>query len=145
MEVCLRSYAPRSSGGSPEDYAEPLLGEIGLLQEIHKGQYAFRRGPKASLHKGIFAFALIDFWQQKADGLSALAFENIIYTEGSPGRVFKLDEESVAQYLIELSEFTEGVLAWTDSAGLRQIHKKVLTETEQENFKEKMIRWAYDE
>lgn len=145
LEVCLRSYAPRSSGGSPEDYAEPLLGEIGLLQEIHKGQYAFRRGPKASLHKGIFAFALMDFWKQKADGLSALAFENIIYTEGSPGRVFKLDEESVAQYLIELSDITEGVLVWTDSAGLKQIHKKVLTETEQENFKDKMIRWAYDE
>lgn len=145
LEVCLRSYAPRSSAGTPEDYAEPLLGEIGLLQEIHKGQYAFRRGPKASLHKGIFAYALLDFWAQDADGLSALAFENIIYTEGSPGRVFKLDEESVSQYLMDISEFSDGIFVWTDSAGLRQIHRKMLTKTEQEAFKEKMIRWAYEE
>ncbi|MDL5414143.1 DUF4007 family protein [Citrobacter amalonaticus] len=145
LEVCLRSYAPRSSAGTPEDYAEPLLGEIGLLQEIHKGQYAFRRGPKASLHKGIFAYALLDFWEQDADGLSALAFENIIYTEGSPGRVFKLDEESVSQYLMDISEFSDGIFVWTDSAGLRQIHRKMLTKTEQEAFKEKMIRWAYEE
>ncbi|WP_324285168.1 DUF4007 family protein [Enterobacter ludwigii] len=145
LEVCLRSYAPRSSAGTPEDYAEPLLGEIGLLQEIHKGQYAFRRGPKASLHKGIFAYALLDFWEQDADGLSALAFENIIYTEGSPGRVFKLDEESVSQYLMDISEFPDGIFVWTDSAGLRQIHRKMLTKTEQEAFKEKMIRWAYEE
>ena len=145
LEVCLRSYAPRSSAGTPEDYAEPLLGEIGLLQEIHKGQYAFRRGPKASLHKGIFAYALLGFWAQDADGLSALAFENIIYTEGSPGRVFKLDEESVSQYLMDISEFSDGIFVWTDSAGLRQIHRKMLTKTEQEAFKEKMIRWAYEE
>ena len=145
LEVCLRSYAPRSTGGSPEDYAEPLLGEIGLLQEIHRGQYAFRRGPKASLHSGIFAFALVEFWEKEAEGISALAFEHIIYTEGSPGRVFKLDEESVAQYLIELSEVTDGILVWTDSAGLRQVHKKILTKIEQKDFKDKMIRWAYDE
>ena len=86
----------------------------------------------------------MDFWEQRANGLSALAFENIMYSEGSPGRVFKLDEESVAQYLIELSDRTDGELTWTDSAGLRQIHKKVLTVTEHENFKDKMIGWAYD-
>ena len=49
LETCLRSYAPRAAGSSPEDFAEPLLGELGLLQEPHKGQYTFRRGPKLSL------------------------------------------------------------------------------------------------
>lgn len=140
LETCLRSYSPRSAGGSPEDFAEPLLGELGLLQEVHKGQYAFRRGPKASLHDGIFAYALINFWDLEAKGQSSLAFETIAYGEGSPGRVFKLDEESIAQRLISLSNFTRHKLEWTDSAGLRQVHRKNLTE---EDVKD-MIRRAYD-
>lgn len=140
IETCLRSYAPRSAGGSPEDFAEPLLGELGLLQEVHKGQYAFRRGPKASLHDGIFAFALIDYWDRVAAGQSSLAFEAIAYADGSPGRVFKLDEESIAQRLISLSDLTGGRLAWTDSAGLRQIHRKNMSSADVDN----MIRYAYD-
>lgn len=140
LETCLRSYAPRTAGGSPEDFAEPLLGELGLLQEVHKGQYAFRRGPKASLHDGIFAYALVDFWGQVAPGLSSLAFEAIAYAEGSPGRVFKLDEESIAQRLIKLSDFTRGKLEWTDSAGLRQVHRKSQSKEDLKN----MIRQAYD-
>lgn len=139
LETCLRSYAPRAAGGSPEDFAEPLLGELGLLQEIHKGQYAFRRGPKASLHDGAFAYALIDFWDRTAEGQSSLAFETVAYAEGSPGRVFKLDEESIAQRLIALADITGGKLAWTDSAGLRQVHRKNLTRED----KKEMIRRAY--
>lgn len=140
LETCLRSYAPRTAGGSPEDFAEPLLGELGLLQEVHKNQYAFRRGPKASLRDGIFAYALVDFWDREADGQSSLAFEAVAYAEGSPGRVFKLDEESIAQRLIGLSAFTGRKLEWTDTAGLRQVHRKELSKEEIKN----MIRRAYD-
>lgn len=140
LETCLRSYAPRAAGGSPEDFAEPLLGELGLLQEVHKGQYAFRRGPKASLHDGIFAYALIDFWNREAKGQTSLAFEAVAYAEGSPGRVFKLDEESIAQRLMALSDLTGRKLEWTDSAGLRQVHRKDLSKEAIKN----MIRRAYE-
>jgi len=140
LETCLRSYAPRTAGGSPEDFAEPLLGELGLLQEVHKGQYAFRRGPKSSLHDGVFAYALVDFWDRQANGQSSLAFEAVAYAEGSPGRVFKLDEESIAQRLIGLSDFTGGKIAWTDSAGLRQVHRKPMSKED----RKELIRRAYD-
>jgi hypothetical protein len=141
LETCLRSYAPRFAGGSPEDFAEPLLGELGLLQEVHKGQYAFRRGPKATLHDGLFAYALLDYWDSSAKDLSSMAFETIAYGEGAPGRVFKLDEDSVADRLMGLSDLTEGFLAWTDTAGLRQLHKKA---GHSSDLRREMIRRAYD-
>ena len=141
LETCLRSYAPRFAGGSPEDFAEPLLGELGLLQEVHKGQYAFRRGPKVTLHDGLFAYALLDYWDSTARDLSSMAFETIAYAEGSPGRVFKLDEDSVADRLMGLSDLTEGFLAWTDTAGLRQLHKKA---GDSGDLRREMIRRAYD-
>jgi hypothetical protein len=124
VETCIRSYAPRSVGGSPEDYAEPMLGELGLIIEERKGQFSFRRGPKPTLHDGMFAYALIDFWNATNLGLSSLAFETIAYGEGSPGRVFKLDEDSVAERLFRLEELTRRELSWTGTAGLRQVHRK---------------------
>lgn len=140
IETCLRSYAPRSNGGSPEDYAEPMLGELGLIHEEHKGHFSFRRGPKATLHEGLFAYALLDFWQRTNPKLSSLAFEAIAYAEGSPGRVFKLDEDSVAERLFALDELTGGVLSWTDTAGLRQVHRKT---NETEELSAMMIEKAY--
>jgi len=124
IETCIRGYAPRSGGGSPEDYAEPLLAELGLIYEERKGCFSFRRGPKPTLHDGMFAYALIDFWKSTSPGLSSLAFEAIAYSEGSPGRVFKLDEDSVAERLLRLEELTRKELSWTDTAGLRQVHRK---------------------
>jgi len=140
IETCLRSYAPRAAGGSPEDYAEPMLGELGLIYEEHKGHFAFRRGPKATLHDGMFAYALLDFWDRNAPGVSSLSFEAIAYAEGSPGRVFKLDEDSVAERLFALNDLTRGDISWADTAGLRQVHKKAnILNT----LSEKMIEKAY--
>jgi hypothetical protein len=141
LETCLRSYAPRVAGASPEDFAEPMLGELGLIGEERKGYFAFRRGPKPTLPDGIFAYALLDHWDRTAPGVSTLAFESIAYGEGSPGRVFKLDEDSVAERLFVLDDLTEGGLSWTDTAGLRQVHRKSFESTALLNA---MIERAYD-
>ncbi|ATQ75848.1 hypothetical protein CR152_15930 [Massilia violaceinigra] len=140
IDTCLRGYAPRSAGGSPEEYAEPMLGELGLISEERKGHFAFRRGPKATLHDGMFAYALLDFWDSAAPGLSSLAFEQIAFNEGSPGRVFKLDEDSIAERLQGLENLTRGALTWTDTAGLKQVHRD---NAKTKNLSERMIEKAY--
>ena len=140
IETCIRSYAPRLSGGTPEDYAEPMLAELGLIYEEHRGHFAFRRGPKATLSDGMFAYALIEYWNKASLGLSSLAFESIAYGESSPGRVFKLDEDSVAERLFGLEELTKGALSWTDTAGLRQVHRK---EEKMNGLSETMLERAY--
>jgi hypothetical protein len=140
IETCIRSYATRLSGGTPEDYTEPMLAELGLIYEEHRGHFAFRRGPKATLSDGMFTYALLDYWKTAAPGLSSLAFESIAYGEGSPGRVFKLDEDSVAERLFNLDALTKGALSWTDTAGLRQVHRK---EEKITGLSETMIESAY--
>lgn len=124
IDTCIRSYAPRSGAGSPEDFAEPMLGELGLISEEGKGTFAFRRGPKPTLSDGMFIYALIDYWEALDSAANSMAFESIVYGEGSPGRVFKLDEESVAERLFSLDDFTGGTFSWTDTAGLRQVLRK---------------------
>lgn len=141
LETCLRGYAPRSSSASPEDYAEPMLGELGMVYEERKGYFAFRRGPKATLSAGLFAFALVDFWDRVAPAQGSMAFETIVYGEGSPGRVFKLDEESVADRLFGLEELTRGALTWTETAGLRQVLRNPAKGT---RLATRMLRRAYE-
>jgi hypothetical protein len=101
-----------------------MLGELGLIYEERKGHFSFRRGPKPNLHNGMFAYALLDFWRRESPAQSSIAFETIAYGEGSPGRVFKLDEDSVAQRLLALEDLTRKDITWTDTAGLRQVHRK---------------------
>jgi len=122
VEVFLRSYVRRGDAQS-EDAAEPLLAELGLVREARLGGwYEFVRGAKPSLPAGVFAYALGHFWEGQG-GSTALTAEQICYAPGSPGRVFKLDEDSVITRLMGLKDLTDGAWQWTDTAGLRQVHR----------------------
>jgi hypothetical protein len=89
----------------------------------------------------MFAFALLDYWPKASRGLSSMAFESIAYGDGSPGRVFKLDEQSVAERLLSLEDMTGGALSWTDTAGLRQVHRRDFDESE---MSKALLARAYD-
>lgn len=122
VEVFLRSYV-RKADALTEDAAEPLLAELGLVREARLGGwYEFVRGPKPTLHDGVFAYALAEFWEGQG-GSSSLSAEQVCYAPGSPGRVFKLDEDSVITRLMRLDDVTDGAWRWTDTAGLRQVQR----------------------
>jgi hypothetical protein len=121
-EVFLRSYV-RKDGLYGEDAAEPLLAELGLIREARLGGWhEFVRGPKPTLSDGAFNYALSQFWKREGDS-TALTAEQICYAVGSPGRVFKLDEDSVVSRLMGIADQTSGAWEWRDTAGLRQVHQ----------------------
>ncbi|NGY05901.1 DUF4007 family protein [Solimonas terrae] len=124
IDVFLRSYVRRDDI-DVEDAAEPLLAELGLVRDMRPGAwFEFVRGPKPTLPNAVFAYALGQFWQRNYPALATLSAEQICYAVGSPGRVFKLDEDSVVNHLMRLEELTGGVWAWTDTAGLRQVQRR---------------------
>lgn len=122
IEVFLRSYVRRGDALN-EDAAEPLLAELAIIREARLGGwYEFVRGPKPSLSDAVFAFALGDFWARSGHS-TTLTAEQICYAPGSPGRVFKLDEDSVITRLMRLDVLTDDAWKWVDTAGLRQIQR----------------------
>lgn len=122
IEVFLRSYVRRGDALN-EDAAEPLLAELSIIREARLGGwYEFVRGPKPSLHDAVFAYALGDYWE-RSGGATTLTAEQICYGSGSPGRVFKLDEDNVITRLMRLDDLTDGSWLWVDTAGLRQIQR----------------------
>lgn len=145
VEVCMRCYLPRRDGREADDAAEPLLADLGLVSELHTGSFQFRRGAQASLPDGIFAYALLEYWEKKEETTGSkqatLSFETIAHEYGAPGRVFKLDERSIGERLTNLEEITEGQLAWSDTAGIRQISRKLCDS--QTELKLHLLRHAY--
>jgi len=122
IEVFLRSYVRRGDALN-EDAAEPLLAELAIIREARLGGwYEFVRGPKPSLSDAVFAFALGDYWARSSHS-TTLTAEQICYAPGSPGRVFKLDEDSVITRLMRLDVLTNDAWKWVDTAGLRQIQR----------------------
>lgn len=143
VECCIRSYVPRLGGSSPEEMSEPLLGELGLIQQNAKGAFEFRRGSKRSLPDGVFAYALLDYWERMPHAGSVMAFDRVAYDYGSPGRVFKLDENAVADRLMALEEMTRGEIRWTEQAGIRQVTRTDAALKNLAEYKYKLLRSAY--
>jgi hypothetical protein len=121
VECFIRSYVPRADKTAGEDALEPVLAELGLIRPVAGRLYEFRRGPKPSLPDGVFAYALNAFWNRHAPNASTLSVEAIAYEPGSPGRVFKLDENSVVERLTAMEDVTRGRIVWSDTAGVRQV------------------------
>jgi hypothetical protein len=143
VECCIRSYVPRLGGDSPEEMSEPLFGELGLIQQNAKGTFEFRRGAKRSLPDGIFAYALLDYWERMPHAGSVMAFDRVAYDYGSPGRVFKLDESAVADRLMALEQLTRGQIQWTEQAGIRQVTRKDAALKNLTDYKYKLLEGAY--
>jgi hypothetical protein len=122
----IRTYVsqqPQGQLGNEEALESPLT-ELGLIKAVGKRDgFRFVRGQKTTLGNGVFAFALLDFWSRFATG-ATLSFEAVAHEPGSPGRVFQLDENDVADRLAALAEVTGGVLTWSETAGLKQVVRK---------------------
>jgi hypothetical protein len=123
----VRTYVAQESSGQAghDDALESPLTELGLVKAVGKRDgFRFVRGPKASLGDGIFVYALIDFWMRFSRA-TTLSFEAIAHEPGSPGRVFLLDENDVADRLSVLDDVTNGLLRWSETAGLKQVVRDI--------------------
>ena len=119
----VHTYAsqPPSGKASREDTLESPLTELGLIRPIgNSAGFRFVRGPKPSLGKGVFSYAITEFWQNSSKE-ATLSFEALAHEPGSPGRVFLLDENDVVDRLTNIEDVTKGFYQWSETAGLKQL------------------------
>jgi hypothetical protein len=128
VEVFLRTYvgsADMRGTGLGEDALDCPLSELGIIEALQRSEvYQLQRSPKPTLADDAFVYALCDFWNGVSQTQQTLAFSEIAYRKGSPGSVFRLDENSIANRLERLDELTKGKLVYTETSGLRQVYKR---------------------
>ena len=123
VKCFVRSYVrrPASSKASYEDALESPLTELGLIRSAgSRDSFRFIRGRKPTLGTGVFALAVSEFWAEYS-AAGTLSFEALAHEPGSPGRVFLLDEDSLADRLLRIEEDTLGAYRWSETAGLKQL------------------------
>jgi hypothetical protein len=125
VECFVRTYLTRPNNGRSvqEDNLESPLSELGLMQSVGIGNaFRFRRGPKPTLPNEVFIHALLMFWRQLYPTRREFSVEAITHEPGGPGRVFLLDEESVAERLATAADLTRDAIRWDESTGMRQVY-----------------------
>ena len=133
IDCALRTYTgTRIKSELTEESLDCPLVELQLISADPDGAlFRFSRGPKESLCDLVFLYCLLEFWDAHA-GQDSLAFSEIAFAPGSPGIVFKLDENSVAARLEQLDRVTKGALIYDETAGLKQVYRR----------EKKIDRWA---
>lgn len=107
-----------------ESFACPLL-QLSLIQPSPDGElYRFAIGPKPSLPAPVFAFALHEHFMRREDRIETMSIQECLYGEGSPGQVFKLDENSLIEYVEILEDTMDGSVVLDETAGLKQIYRR---------------------
>lgn len=127
VECLVRTYVakPITTNSSPEDTIECPLSELGLIKPIGKRDgFRLVRGSKPTLGNGVFLYALVSSWRQsRYQTVNQLPFDFIAHAPDSPGRVFLMDENELADRLMDIDSYTNGILSWSETSGIKTIVK----------------------
>ena len=128
VDCLIRTYVT-GTGSKKQDVAEdtfacPLL-QLNLVQHSPDGElYRFAIGPKPSLPPPVFAYTLHEHFRRRGNQSETMSIQECLYGEASPGQVFKLDENSLIEYVEELEDTMGGDLILDETAGLKQIYRR---------------------
>ncbi len=128
VDCLIRSYAVSTNGkkqASPEETFDCPLLQLDLVQPSPDGElYRFAIGPKPTLPAAVFAYAFAEYFDREAGTSNSLHVQKCLYGEGSPGQAFKLDENSLVEYVEELEGWTGQAVTIDETAGLKQIYRR---------------------
>ena len=123
VDCFVHTYlSPRGDKEHIDATLECPLSNLGMLiQEPDSERLRFKTGPKTTLPAAVFAYALAQFWNKRNNKGKALELREIMRSEGSPGLIFKLDQESMLGYLDALKNVTSGYIIFEDTPLVRRV------------------------
>lgn len=120
IECLVNSYtAPETTTITEDTLACPLL-SLGLMNVLPLQQrYRLSLGVRPNLALELVAVTIIEHLQKH--NRQTISFSELAYAPRSPGRVFRLDEDTLLSYVTRLHEVTNSELYYSDQAGIRQV------------------------
>lgn len=121
----IRTYCQsRHSDSVVEETFDCPLVELNLIAELPDSDgYEFQRGSKETLPIEVVVWAIDTFWDSRLLWGESLTFSDLMYAPASPGRVFRLDEDTMTAYLENLEQLTGGALQYDETTGLKQLYR----------------------
>lgn len=126
VDVLLRVYA-RAQGsrvtkgvGLDEDTLDSPLCALGLVRAgVERGTFELVVGPHPTLPDAVLAASVVEFAETRRGGARTVPLHTLLYAPLSPGRVFRLTEDTLAARLVRIE--AAGQLRFDETAGLRQV------------------------
>ncbi|MER9519369.1 DUF4007 family protein [Mesorhizobium sp. M0614] len=119
LDVFIHTYHATTGGKiSVEDSLDGPLVPLNLLmptgeRRVEGGRwetvFSFRREAKPEITQGLFEYCVLDFWDRSSPDENTLGLRSVASAPGSPGQVFKLNEEDVRGRLEDLSSNGRGI------------------------------------
>lgn len=149
LDCCLRTYVPSSRtrpGIISEESLDCPLAELDIVRYIADDNvYRFNVGAKPSLPVGIFGYALLQYLPSVVTSRRTVSVDECVYRHGSPGQAFKLDENSVVEYLETLEKLTNGKIRLQETAGLRQIYLQNSVGSDFDSYALELLKGHYEQ
>lgn len=125
VDVFMRMYtlSMNKKGQMSEDSLECPLSELNIIRPTpQKGSYEIQRGAKSSLTANVFKYALAEFCKFRSSSTNLISFDNLLYSEASPAKIFCLPESAISEYLEKIENDKDQLFNFTDGVGgLKQI------------------------
>jgi hypothetical protein len=120
MLNCYCRADARQMSQTMEDLLSCPLTDLGIIQTL-PGQHIYQlvSGAQSELPDAIIAFAIREMLL--ASKRQTISFSDLAYAPRSPGRIFRLDADSLLNRLQRIREATEGHAYYSDQAGIRQV------------------------
>lgn len=148
IDCCLLTYVPasqRRSGVMMEESLDCPLVDLDLVRFSQEdNMYTFNTGPKPSLPTAIFGYGLVQFLSAVAQSRRTVHVDECVYHEGSPGQIFRLDENSVVEYLEAMEALTDGAIRIQESAGMPQVYLSSLSDQPWQSLPTDLLKQYYE-
>lgn len=142
IDCMIRCYvrAPARSAIQPlEEVAHCPLLDLNLMQILpDQSGYRLASGSQSDLPDALVVLAA--FRQARRQQRATLSFNDLAYGECSPGRIFRLDEDSLLSRLFHFEEITDGLASYSDSGGIRQV---IWRDLDQSRLERKLLESAF--
>lgn len=140
---CMSMYARKDrqfEGALIADLIASPMKELRLITgPIDHSSYYLRRLTGLEFSPWLFAFALLDFWESQ-ESHETVSVDQILHGEGSPGRIFRLNENAVVHYLREFEKITKKAFIFDNTAGIQQVLKIKDKKFNKESFLSSLYR-----
>jgi len=125
IDCLMRMYSRRRARAREtlDDYLDSPFGALELIRHSPGNaneNYRFARGAKRSLSAAAITYACLDFMSREGNNVRTISTSRLAMEPGSPGRIFKIDEQDLADAIEESSQAVTG-LSIARPAGSRQL------------------------
>lgn len=123
FHCCMNMYSENGLSNNKKDIQNLLaspMKELRLIHRLQHGGYLLRKVNSKEISADLFSYCLIDYLSKKGYP-SSITVDEILLGPSSPGRILRLTESVLVEYLMDFERLTKKKYIFDSTAGIKQL------------------------